>query len=134
MSGSALKKYLGGNGRGPGSDEIPDVDEPDNSTYGWLRGIHDRAIMLELRRKTGDVKAVSYSAIFRVDYDRSDGITIFHGRDTIKLRGRNLNTESGTRSLFEGITRHRVPYVQEANQSASLQADRSAVIIESIEW
>jgi hypothetical protein len=133
MNGSsALKKYLAGNGHG--SDEISEVEESEGSAFGRLRGPRDRAIMLELRRKTGDIKAVSYSAVFRVDFNPSEGITIFHGREKILIRGRNLNTESGTYSLFEGITRHRIPWLQEANQSTAIQVDRKAVVIESIEW
>jgi hypothetical protein len=134
MNGSALKKYIGGNGRGPGSEDIPDVEESEGFAYGWLRGARDRAIMLELRQKTGNIRAVSYHAIFRVDFDSSEGITLFHGREIIKIRGRNLKPELGARSLFEGIVRQRVHWVQEANQSAAIQADKNAVVIEAIEW
>lgn len=33
----------------------------DLGTFGWLRGTRDRAIMLELRKKDGNVLAVAYA-------------------------------------------------------------------------
>jgi hypothetical protein len=131
---SALNRYLGGRGGRSGSHDISEIEEMEGSTFGRIRGMRDRAIMLELRRKTGQIKAISYSAIFRIEFDPSEGITIFHGRDVIKVRGQHLNSQKDRRGLFEAITRNLVPWVQETSQSAALQADKDACIIEAIEW
>jgi hypothetical protein len=39
----------------------------------------------------------------------------------------------GQARLFEGITRHRVPWIQEADQSALLKAGKGATIVEEID-
>jgi hypothetical protein len=36
--------------------------------------------------------------------------------------------------LFQGIVRHRVPWIQEADQASRLQANAQATVIEAIEW
>ncbi len=37
-----------------------DASADDLGSFGWLRGIRDRAIMLELRQKNGNVVAIGY--------------------------------------------------------------------------
>jgi hypothetical protein len=36
--------------------------------------------------------------------------------------------------LFSGLARHRVSWIAEADPSSKLQASKSALIVESIEW
>ena len=53
----------------------------------------------------------------------------------IRIRGRNLNGEARPNvRLFQGISRHKVAWIQEANEPAELQAGKSATIVEKIEW
>jgi hypothetical protein len=139
MSGNSTsnnQKYATRFGEGAESNAGSDAeDTEDLGVFGLLRGTRDRAEMLELRKKTGDIRAIGYGWIAKVDFDPSGGITLHAGNETIKIKGRNLTALTrGQTSLFVGIIRHRVPWIAESNQSTTLQADRNAVLVESIEW
>lgn len=98
-------------------------------------GSRDRAEMLELRQKTGNIRAIGYGWIEKVDFDPSAGITLFVGSETIRIRGRNLNVLASQQvSLLGAIIRHRAPWIGEADQSTALQSDKTAVVVEKIEW
>jgi len=114
-------------------EEVEATD--DLGCFGWLRGIRDRAVMLELRKKTGNIVAIGYGWIERVEFDPSEGIALCALGQKVRIRGRNLNAEARPMvRLFEGITRHRVPWVQEAAGQELLESGRAAIVIESIEW
>jgi hypothetical protein len=103
--------------------------------FGFLRGSRDRAEMLELRKKTGNIRAVAYGWIQKIDFDPSAGLTLYAGEETIRIKGRNLNAIARQQiSLLGGIVRHRVPWVCESDQSTTLQADKNTVVVEAIEW
>lgn len=113
-----------------GEEEAPD----DLGAFGWLRGVRDRALMLELRFKDGSVKARSYAWLEAADYDPSEGITLKFGGEKVKITGRNLNAELRTNlRLFTGILRHRVPWIQEADRPTAMAAEKGRVVIERIE-
>lgn len=91
--------------------------------------------MLELRRKDGSIVAVGYGWLERIAFDPSEGVTLTAAGQKIRIRGRNLNAEvRPSVRLFEGIARHRVPWVREADRTASLQAGDRATVIDSIDW
>ncbi len=114
-------------------EEVETID--DFGAFGWLRGIRDRAIMLELRKKNGNIRAIGYSWVEQVEFDPSVGITLLVGGQKLRIKGRNLNSESRPLvRLFQGITRHRVPWIQEVDEPAAVQADKAATVIEAIEW
>ena len=47
-------------------------EEPsDLGAFGWLRGVHERAAMLELRRKDGSIVAFAYHWLERAEFDPS---------------------------------------------------------------
>ncbi|MCA9062659.1 MAG: hypothetical protein KDA96_06355 [Planctomycetaceae bacterium] len=107
----------------------------DLGAFGWLRGTRERAIMLELRRKDGNILAVGYAWLDKAEFDPSQGITLSLGGHKIKIRGRNLNTEIRPNvRLFQGISRHRVPWIQEADEPAVMEAQDQGVLVEEIEW
>jgi hypothetical protein len=107
----------------------------DLGCFGWLRGIRDRATMLELRRKDGNILAVGYGWLERALFNPSDGITLHVAGQIIRIRGRSLNAEVRQAvRLFEGLTRHRVPWIREASRAENLAAEDGACWIESIEW
>jgi hypothetical protein len=118
--------------------EVPDgnTDVPENlGCFGWLRGIRDRALMLELRKATGNVLAIGYAWIDRIEFEPSEGITIFAAGQRIMIRGKQLNgPREASARLFEGLTRHRIAWVQELSLSEKLAGDASSCIVESIEW
>jgi hypothetical protein len=113
-----------------------DVEATDDlGAFGWLRGVRERALMLELRKKNGNILAVGYSWLEKAEFDPSEGITLFISGQKITIKGRNLNAECGPRvRLFQGLTRHRVPWIQEADEPKRLQASKAATVVDGIEW
>lgn len=107
----------------------------DLRSFGWLRGIRETAPMLELRKKNGNIVAIGYAWVERVEFDPSEGIFLDIGDQRILIRGRNLNAEvrPGVR-LFEGVTRHRVPWVRELDPLRFPDLDDDDCIIEAIQW
>ncbi|HUY87562.1 MAG TPA: hypothetical protein VMV10_02390 [Pirellulales bacterium] len=70
----------------------------------------------------------------RAEFDPSEGITLRFGPQKVKIAGRNLNGEVRPHvRLFAGIVRHRVPWIQEADQAAAMEAGRGATVVERVE-
>lgn len=117
-------------------DSRLETDAWDNlGCFGWLRGVRDRAPMLELRRKSGNILAVGYAWLERAEFDPSEGITLHLAGQRVHIKGRNLNSDTRPLvRLFEGITRHRVPWIREATQADILTAREDACLIEAIRW
>jgi hypothetical protein len=115
------------------SQDTEGVD--DLGAFGWLRGMRERAIMLELRKRNGNVLAIDYGGL-EIELDPSEGLVLYamSGRK-VSIRGRNLNVAMRPAvQLFHGLTRHRVPWIQEAQNGNAFQAPKEATLIESIEW
>jgi hypothetical protein len=137
MSGNPTpQKYASRFGEEAESGAMSDMEGTENlGNYGLLRGARDTAEMLELRKRTGNIRAISFSWIQKVDYDPSSGMTLFAGDEKIRIRGRNLNLIARQQiSLLGGIIRHRVLWISESDQSTTMQADKNAVVVEMIEW
>jgi hypothetical protein len=119
---------------GDRSPAEPETTE-DLGSFGWLRGIRDRAVMLELRKKDGNIMAVGYGWLERAEFDPSEEITLWIAGRKISIQGRNLNAEIRPMvRLFEGIVRHRVPWIRESDQAESMEAAEKATVVEGIEW
>lgn len=137
MTDSLLNKYIQ---RSPSdaneNSQLADLEPlEDLGSFGWLRGVRDRAVMLELRKKDGNILAVGYAWLDKAEFDPSTGITLHIGSQTIKLRGRHLNTEIRPHvRLFQGITRHRVPWIQEADEPTAMESQGQGTLVEEIEW
>ena len=131
MTDRLLSKLIGDKS----SEGDPELEEVrDFGCFGWLRGIHDRALMVELRKKTGIIEAVSYALLERATYDPSDGITLYAASRKIKIIGRNLGPTSPSQvGLFNGIVRHRVPWIAETPKGSALLAKEDAVIVDAIQ-
>jgi hypothetical protein len=112
----------------------PDFEGEDNlGAFGWLRGIRDRAIMLEVHKKDGNIIAFGYAWLERADFDPSEGITLKFTGHKVKIVGRNLNAVAKNNArLFNGIMRHRVPWVQEAGEPERMEAPGGATMIEEV--
>jgi hypothetical protein len=138
MTDSVLRKYATTT-RSPESEADLTGDQDgqgaeDLGAFGWLRGVRDRSVMLELRKRNGNIVAVGYGWIERIEFDPSDGITLLALGQKIRIRGRNLNGEARPQiRLFHGLCRHRVPWIQESDQAGALRADKHATVIEAIE-
>lgn len=122
----------------PGPSRILSLPtEPDGlddyGAFGWLRGTKERSVMLELRKRTGNIIAIGYGWLERVEFDPSVGITLLVPGQRIIISGRNLNAEIRPHvRLFEGITRHRVPWVAETAYPPNI-ASETGVIVEQID-
>lgn len=135
MTDRLLDKYT----KRPAADALkpePEADEAEDcGCFGWLRGVRDRSIMLELRKKDGHILAVGYSWLERVEFDPSEGITLHLPGRKVKITGSGLNADARpTVRLFDGIIRHRVPWIREADRTESLKSESDAVVVESIAW
>lgn len=139
MNDSLLSKYV----RKPADEAAPNpaaTADPDGTEdlgcFGFLRGVRDRAVMLELRKKDGTVTAIAYAYIERITYtpDGPDnGITIHTAGQRVRICGRNLDAESdrGVR-LLGALTRHRVPWVREVERAADLDRESQAPFVDAI--
>jgi hypothetical protein len=114
--------------------EVTDAAEPESSVsaFGYLRGVRDRAQMLELRKKDGSSVAFAYTMLDRASFDPSDGIRLSFPGTKIHLVGQRLNdpVDRGLR-LYELLLRHRVTWIQEASRADTFEAHNS-VVVESI--
>ncbi len=142
MSESILKRYTGRTVESlaearAASESAPMSDNEnadDLGAFGHLRGLRDRAIMLELRKKDGSITAIGYGYVERAEYDPSEGITLHVLGQKIRLKGRNLNAEVRPAvRLFEGITRHKVAWVREADDRESMTAADGDTVIDAID-
>ena len=131
-SGNLLERYTGrGENAGVG-DGIAEIE--DLGAFGCLRGMHERSIMVELRRRTGETMALAYGYVDRIHYEPAEGITLHCGSHVIRVRGRSLNREILPNvTLFQGLTRARVPWIAEADEASALRAT-NGVVIDAIEW
>lgn len=110
-------------------------DADDLGAFGWLRSNRERALMLELRRKTGDVQAWSYALLQKMDFDPSGTITLWFPGQKIIVRGKNLNAAIRPNvRLFEGLTRHKVPWIQEIPEMGRFEPSGDVTVIDQIEW
>lgn len=131
MTDSLIDKYARRPTTAPNEVNEPETD--DLGCFGWLRGVRDRSIMLELRRKDGHVMAVGYSWIERVELVPESGIKLHLPGRKVTIAGSGLRSqEQGSPSLFDGLIRHRVPWVRESDR-AELTASNQ-VSIDSITW
>jgi len=139
MTDRLLQRYTGNGRRAEEPFEnglAPETDAADDfGAFGWLRGIRERAVMLELRRKDGNILAVGYGFLDKVAFDPSEGITLSVAGQKIRLKGRNLNAEvRPTIRLFEGIARHRIPWIREADHHEGLTAADGAPVVDGMDW
>jgi len=135
MKGNMLEKYTNAKQADPtGASSIEAENLDDLGAFGFLRGVRDRSIMLELQHKDGRVSAFGYAWLDHVEFDPSAGITLYFGGRVIKITGRNLNAEARPNvRLVEAILRHRVPWIREADGPTALEAGRDAIVIEEIQ-
>ncbi len=134
MKGSILEKYGHAKQTEPTAASSVEAESLDDlGAFGFLRGVRDRSLMLELKHKDGRVSAFGYAWLDHVEFNPSVGITLYFGGRVIKITGRNLNAEARPNvRLVEAILRHRVPWIQESDGPTALEAGRNATVIEEI--
>jgi hypothetical protein len=110
----ALRTFAAKIGAPPRREE-PEPDTCDDcGAFGWLRG-RERALMLELRFKTGNVVALAYAWLERVEYDPSEALMLTFGRQLVKLEGSGLAADiRPNMSLLQGLVRQRITWICES--------------------
>ena len=99
--------------------------------FGWLASERDRAVMIEFRHANGDITALAYPLLESAMYNPSHGITLSFSGATVKIIGTNLTSEvQGGIPLFEGITRHRVVWVQKMDEPNKTDSSTEPLIDE----
>ena len=136
MNNSALQKHLG---RGETAAEdhqvVPSDAVDDLVVFGWLRGLDARSIMLDLRKRNGNRLAIAYSWVSQIAFDPSTGMVIVAADRQIKITGQNLATQLRPQvSLYDGLVRHRVVWIREADKTVAFAATSTACVVDSIEW
>ncbi|HEX3600547.1 MAG TPA: hypothetical protein VHU84_10420, partial [Lacipirellulaceae bacterium] len=110
MTDNILKHYAERVAPSPTPKENETDGTDDLGCYGFLRGVRDRSIMLQLFKKSGGVNAFGYSWLEQIEYDASTGLILHFGGHAIKIIGRNLNAEVRPNvRLVDALCRHRVP-------------------------
>lgn len=113
--------------------EIEPEAADDYGAFSILRGVRDSAKMLELRKKDGSITALGYGWLERIEFDPSDGLTLYFGSHKVTIGGRNLATEVRPNvRLLDGLLRARVPWIKEASEPEVLKAAPGSLVIEEI--
>ncbi len=134
MSDKILAKYVpkGGDTLSINAGAVEPDGIDDLGAFGLLRDPRACAVMLELRKANGNILAVGYGWLERIEFNPSECITLHFAGGPIRILGRSLN--AGPHRLFQGIVRHRVEFVREADEAAALQASSNTTVVETIEW
>ena len=133
---SVLDKYFARSPLDVTGGEVAEAEPVDDLvSFGYLRGTRERAVMLELRKRDGNIHAVGYSWLERAELDLSTGIILHVAGEKIRIKGRDLNSEVRPNvRLFQGIIRHRVAWIQEADHAAVMESRGKGLLVESITW
>lgn len=132
MDDDVLRRFQTQFGRSS-SDHEEDRDELDLGCFGWMRGMRERSVMLELRKRTGHLIAVPYGFIDLIEFEPSHGIVVTAGRTRVELAGHGFSRETRPGvSLLAGIINSRVSWVREAG-SLPLST-LGACIVDRIDW
>jgi hypothetical protein len=133
MDNKALQKYSNVSALSRAASPEVDDEVDDLGCFGWLRGVKERSVMLELRKRAGERLAVGYSWIERIAFDPSDGIVILGAGTRITIQGTGLLAQSGA-SLFVGLTQHRVPWISEHHSHAVLDVPSGQCVVTRLTW
>jgi hypothetical protein len=114
--------------------ESVDAEEDECHAFGFLRGVRDRALFLELRFANGNRHALPYSWLGPALYNPSAGILLKFVGDNITLvliEGSNLNSHVGGLNLFDrGILRNRVSWIREMTRQESERIGPQGLVID----
>lgn len=113
------------------SAETPEME--DCGAFGWLRGVRDRALMLELRQRTGEITLLNYAYLHPVFFSPAGELVLQFGAQKAVLRGEHLAQEVRPNiTLLTCLARHRVTWIAESESSLTLTGTK-VITIESIQ-
>ncbi len=114
-------------------------DEESCAAFGYLRGLHDRALALQLRFRNGNSDWFSYGLLASWRYNPSIGLLLKFTGDLVTLvliRGSNLgamvNRESAN-LMGMGLQRHRITWIREMEEDELRKAGKDEPTIDRIE-
>ena len=135
MSDKFLRQFTEKLGNGHHHEDQTDEPPEDLGAFGWLaapRSGHTcwkSAARMAISRRSG------YAWLERCEFDPSEGITLRFTGQAVRLVGRNLNRKMRPHlKLFEGLVRHRIPWIQEADEPAAMTAAKHATVIERVDF
>lgn len=71
----------------------------------------------------------------KIDFDPSVSITLWFPGQKIVVHGKKLNKEVRPNvRLFEGLTRHKVPWIQDIPELDHFQSPKDMTVVDRIEW
>ncbi|HJT77872.1 MAG TPA: hypothetical protein VJ739_11785 [Gemmataceae bacterium] len=126
-----------------GEHAAPEVgaesDEETCPAFGFLRGQHERAVMLGFRLRNGNSEAFAYSCLVSFRHDPSVGLLLRFTGDGLTLvlvSGSNLDAPvgEGTVNLTDrGLQRHRVTFLREMDEDELQKAGEGVPTIDGID-
>lgn len=123
----------------PGAGGTDDTVEESCAAFGFLRGLHDRGLMVELRFRTGNTHSFPYSWLGPVQFNPSVGLLLRFTGDVVTLvliRGSNLDAvvkDRGVNMTDRGLQRHRVTWVREMDEDELRRAGTGEATVDRIE-
>jgi hypothetical protein len=123
----------------PNAEPKPtESDEDECPTFGYLRGVRERALAIELRLRTGNREYFSYGHLASWRYNPSVGLLLKFTDDRVTLvliRGSNLDVlvKSSINLTDRGLQRHRILWVREMDEDELRRTAKGEPIIDRIE-
>jgi hypothetical protein len=105
--------------------------------FGYLRGLHDRALAVEFRFRNGNSEWFPYSWLGPWKYDPSAGVLLKFTGDLVTLvliRGSNLGAlvNTSVNLTDRGLQRHRIVWVREMDDLELRRAGKGEPTIDCI--
>jgi hypothetical protein len=119
--------------------EAEESEEQSCAAFGYLRGIREQALMLELRFRNGNREFYPYGLLGPVRYNPSVGLLLRYSGDVVTLvliRGSNLDAlvHQGAVNLTDrGIQRHRILWIREMDEAELCRPPKGEPTIDRIE-
>jgi hypothetical protein len=111
-----------------GNSEMIAEEVAEERAFSTLSADRQRKVMLELRYKTGNAKALAYCYLVGIDFNPSKEIVMDFSAYEVRISGRNLP------SLFSGLVAQRIAFVQEADDLyAEMSEEPDTTIVTKIE-
>jgi hypothetical protein len=123
----------------PALKEAEESDEQWCAAFGYLRGLREQALMLELRFRNGNREWYPYGLLGPCRYNPSAGLLLRITGDVVTLvliRGSNLDAlvHQGAVNLTDrGIQRHRILWVREMDEGELRRTPTGEPTIDCIE-
>jgi len=116
-----------------------DAGEDSCAAFGYLRGIRERAEVLEIRFLNGNSVWFPYHLLGEWKFNPSDGLLLKFSGDlvyAVLIRGSNLSrplSDSTTNLTTSGLQRHRIVWMREMSEDEIRQVGETGPTIDSIE-